>query len=61
MSPRKKKIVCDCLQVDEDTLLEALRARRLKRVEDITEYTEAGGGCTSCHPLLKQYLALHCR
>ena len=57
MSPKRKKIVCECLHVTEDDVMEAIRSRKLKTVQDVTHYTEAGGGCTSCHPAIKQYLA----
>ncbi len=57
MSPRKKKtIVCPCLQVSEEEILEAVESGRIKTIQDITRYTEAGGGCTACHPALQQYL-----
>jgi NifU-like protein len=57
MSPRKKKVVCACLHVTEDEVLEAIRVRKLGTVQDVTRYTEAGGGCTACHPVIRQYLA----
>ncbi|MBI5202602.1 MAG: (2Fe-2S)-binding protein [Elusimicrobia bacterium] len=57
MSPKRKKVVCECLQVTEDDVIEAIRTRELRTVEDVTRYTEAGGGCTACHPSIKQYLA----
>ncbi len=57
MSPKKKKIVCACLHVTEDELLEALRERKLKTLQDVSCYTAAGDGCTACHPALRQYLA----
>ncbi|MBI4345827.1 MAG: (2Fe-2S)-binding protein [Elusimicrobia bacterium] len=56
MSPRKKKLVCECLHVTEEDLMESVRDRKLRTVDDVTRYTEAGGGCTACHPLIRQYL-----
>ena len=51
-----KKIVCECLDVTEEDLLEAIRTHKLTSVKDIAHYTEAGQGCTACHALLKEYL-----
>jgi bacterioferritin-associated ferredoxin len=53
------KIVCDCLKVTEATLVREIHAKRLKTVQDLICYTQAGDGCTACHPLLKEYLAKH--
>ena len=55
--PHKPKIVCECLKVTEHALLKAIQAKRLESVKDIINYTQAGDGCTACHPLLKEYLA----
>ncbi len=51
-----RKIVCECLDVTEADLLEAIRNHKLTSVKDIAHYTEAGKGCTACHMLLKEYL-----
>ena len=58
MTPRHKthKIVCECLKVSEDAILEAVRTREISTVKDIIRYTQAGDGCTACHPALKEYL-----
>ena len=55
--PSSKKIVCECLDVSEADILEAIRTHKLESVKDIAHYTEAGNGCTACHGLLKEYLA----
>lgn len=58
MTPRapKSPIVCECLRVSEDALLKAISTKKIKSVADIINYTQAGDGCTACHPLLKEYL-----
>jgi len=58
MSVKKtgQRIVCHCLQVTEAEVLGALRARTIRCVKDISRFTEAGGGCTACHPALEEYL-----
>lgn len=52
----KPKIVCECLKVTEAALLKAIQSKKIESVKDIIKYTQAGDGCTACHPLLKQYL-----
>ena len=51
-----RKIVCECLQVDEAQVLSALGERGASSIMGLTRCTGAGGGCTSCHPALKAYL-----
>ena len=56
-----KKIVCECLEVTEAQVLDAIRTHKLNSVKDIAHYTEAGKGCTACHGLLREYLEHHAR
>ncbi len=41
-------IVCECARVSLGTLREVIRLNDLKSVEEITDYTKAGGFCKSC-------------
>jgi len=41
-------IVCECARVSLNTLREVIRLNDLKTVEEITDYTKAGGFCKSC-------------
>lgn len=41
-------IVCECARVSLGTLREVIRLNDLKSVEQITDYTKAGGFCKSC-------------
>ncbi|MEA3372918.1 MAG: iron-sulfur cluster assembly scaffold protein [Campylobacterota bacterium] len=41
-------IVCECARVSLKTLQEVIRINDLKTVEEITDYTKAGGFCKSC-------------
>lgn len=41
-------IVCECARVSLKTLQEVIRINNLKTVEEITDYTKAGGFCKSC-------------
>jgi NifU-like protein len=59
MGPRqeKSKTVCECLGVAEDRLVGAIRDQNLRTVKQVIACTEAGGGCTVCHPAIREYLA----
>ncbi len=45
----RETILCHCFQVSKDTVKQAIFDHRLKEIEDVTNYTKAGGGCTDCH------------
>lgn len=41
-------IVCECARVSLTTLKEVIKLNDLKSIEEITDYTKAGGFCKSC-------------
>lgn len=41
-------IVCECARVSLSTIREVIKLNDLKTVEEITDYTKAGGFCKSC-------------
>ncbi|MBN1594829.1 Fe-S cluster assembly protein NifU [candidate division FCPU426 bacterium] len=43
------EIVCKCFGVTDRKIERAVRENRLKTVEEVTNYTKAGGACASCH------------
>jgi NifU-like protein len=49
-------IVCHCFGITEKTIERAIRENNLTTVEDVTNYTKAGGGCMSCHPEIEKIL-----
>jgi NifU-like protein len=49
-------MVCHCYQVTRDTVRNAIMHNRLQTVEDITDFTKAGGGCGDCHHDLQELL-----
>ena len=43
------EVVCHCFGVTRNDLERVIRENGLKRIEDVTHYIKAGGGCESCH------------
>ncbi len=59
MTPKpqpRSHVVCPCLGVTEGEILDAIKTKEIGSVKDIIRYTQAGDGCTACHPLLREYL-----
>ncbi len=53
------KIICRCLQVTEEHLVEIIARYDLRTIRDIRKHTGAGDGCTCCHEELQQHLDRH--
>ncbi len=52
----KDKIVCTCFGVTENQIWEAIKNNGLKTVEEITNYTKAGGACGKCKAAIQDIL-----
>ena len=50
-------LVCKCFGIDEVMIEETVKANRLSSLEEVTNYTKAGGGCSSCHEKIEEILA----
>jgi NifU-like protein len=50
------KIVCRCFAVTDRHIERVARENNLHTVEEITNYTKAGGACKSCHQSLQDIL-----
>jgi bacterioferritin-associated ferredoxin len=50
------KVVCRCLQVTEEQLINLITRLNLRSIREIRQYGGAGDGCTCCHPELERYL-----
>ncbi|MEW7980347.1 MAG: Fe-S cluster assembly protein NifU [Candidatus Sedimenticola endophacoides] len=49
-------LVCKCFAVDSVLIEETVRANNLRTVEEVSHYTKAGGGCSSCHEGIEEIL-----
>ncbi|POY58800.1 iron-sulfur cluster assembly scaffold protein NifU [Pectobacterium versatile] len=50
-------LICKCFAVDEGQIRRAVVANGLTTLEDVINYTKAGGGCTACHEKIELALA----
>lgn len=50
------KIVCTCFGVTENQIWEAIKVNNLKTVEEVTNYTKAGGACGKCKGLIQDII-----
>jgi NifU-like protein len=46
---QQETLLCHCFQVNKDTVRDAIFNHRLEDIEDVTNFTKAGGGCGDCH------------
>ncbi len=48
------KVVCKCFGITEDEIERVVRENALSSVEEVTNYTKAGGGCGNCKPEIEE-------
>lgn len=51
------EIVCECFGVTDLQIEKAVRENNLATVEEVTDYTKAGGGCESCHDRIREIIS----
>ncbi len=50
------RIICECFGVTEREIEQAIRENNLSTVEEVTNYTKAGGGCGGCHDAIREII-----
>lgn len=55
----KDKMVCTCFSVTEHQILSAIKENKLKTLEEVTNYTKAGGACGHCKDNIQAILDKH--
>lgn len=53
---KKEKIVCTCFGITENLIWDAIKQNGLTTVEEITNYTKAGGACGKCKGLIQDII-----
>ncbi len=52
----RKNVICECFGVTADEIERVVRENGLNKIEDVTNYTKAGGGCRQCHGRIQEIL-----
>ena len=53
---KKEKMICTCFQVTENVIWDAIKQNGLKTVEEVTNYTKAGGACGKCKSVIQDII-----
>ncbi len=54
---KEGEIVCECFGITDREIEKAIRENNLTTVEEVTNYTKAGGGCEKCHDAIRGIIA----
>ncbi|MCI1274437.1 MAG: Fe-S cluster assembly protein NifU [Clostridiaceae bacterium] len=52
----EEEVICTCFGVTKNVILDAIKQNNLKTVEEITNYTKAGGACGKCKGKIQNIL-----
>lgn len=50
-------LICKCFAIDAVMIEEMVWANKLRTVQDVTNFTKAGGGCAACHEDIEAILS----
>lgn len=50
------KLICRCFAVDEGKITRAVEKHSLTSIDDVINYTKAGGACTGCHEKIERVI-----
>jgi NifU-like protein len=49
-------LICKCFGIDAGMIERAVRVNKLTSIEEVTNYTKAGGACKTCHESIEECL-----
>lgn len=49
-------LICQCFGIHSKLIEKTVMENDLKTVEEVTNYTKAGGGCQTCHPAIEDII-----
>lgn len=52
----RSEIICDCFDVSRGEIVDAIKAKGLKTVDEVGEVTNAGTGCGGCQDKIQEIL-----
>ena len=47
-------LICKCFGIDSAMIERTIEQNNLRNIEDVTNFTKAGGGCTACHEAIEE-------
>jgi len=53
---KEGKTICECFGVTDQEIEKAVKENNLTSVEEVTNYTKAGGGCGNCHEKIQEII-----
>jgi len=56
LGTREGQIICECFGVTDQEIEKAVRENHLTSVEEVANYTKAGGGCGNCHEKIQEVI-----
>ena len=52
----REEIICNCMEITRGVIIDAIKNKNLKTVEEVGDVTEAGTFCGSCQDDIKDIL-----